>query len=641
MARALVFATLAAAAVSAAPLAAAASKGAPCTKPRVIHSLPKGFAGSFYVSLAGNDSFSGTLPTPSADGSDGPFLTPGAAAAAVQTLPRPFTSDVRVQLRGGVYPLATTLTLGPGSGGDGMDAKVRWSSYDADGPGSAVISGGVALTGWQQTATAGVWVAPLPSAAADRSRGLFVRGERRWPARVPAATGPARSDWASDASTLHYVDTLDGCGFHPSTCFGTCGNASHAINDWGVVYNSSDSRGPSPAWVDIPGIDMLSFAAWTAAWAPLAAIVAHNTTILTAAPLSSARPGAFGGLGCPSGARYILWNVYEALAPGSFYINDTSRTIMYSLLPGEDPAALDAVVPVLPTVVRVQGDDCGGPVAWLSIEGLNISYAAEMSRVTSHSSTGAVTLSSATDVALTHLDISACDGSGVLLLDVLTRLVVDHCSVRDVGGDGFGIDFGRSYQSTNTTIRDSVIDGVGFIFLNQPGGIRIMGDPSGVAVIEHNLVRDSPYAGIMVGWQDGATRPPEPVAWQFIVRANVVEAIGNEVLSDFGGIYISTSGEQCEGTESCYLPTLVEGNLVRDVRGYNYGGEVRQGGRRGRKVVALCSAVLLSATALCALELESAATASASRQRSARCAPRHWGHRTCARERAYKRAHAG
>ena len=53
---------------------------------------------------------------------------------------------------------------------------------------------------------------------------------------------------------------------------------------------------------------------------------------------------------------------------------------------------------------------------------------------------------------------------------------------------------------------------------------------NGAVIVQHNLVRDSSYAGIMISWQDGVVRPPEPVQWRFIVRGNLVEACGNSVL---------------------------------------------------------------------------------------------------------------
>lgn len=63
---------------------------------------------------------------------------------------------------------------------------------------------------------------------------------------------------------------------------------------------------PSPSWVDITGIDVVVFGAWTAAWAPVAAIYGANSSLITSQPLSAAVPGQWGGKGCPSGARYVL-----------------------------------------------------------------------------------------------------------------------------------------------------------------------------------------------------------------------------------------------------------------------------------------------------------------------------------------------
>ena len=77
----------------------------------------------------GNDSWTGALPGPNAAGTDGPFLTPAAAAfAVVWFLPRPLAADTYVYLRAGTFFLKSTLTLGPGSGGDSPTARVRWAS---------------------------------------------------------------------------------------------------------------------------------------------------------------------------------------------------------------------------------------------------------------------------------------------------------------------------------------------------------------------------------------------------------------------------------------------------------------------------------------------------------------------------------
>jgi hypothetical protein len=518
------------------------------------------FSGAFYVSPAGNDTWSGTLPAPSPSGDDGPFLTPSAAESAVQSLTRPLTSDVDVYLRAGVYYLNATLSLAPGSGGDGPAARVRWASYPPDGARSAVLSGGAPVTGWAPSGTPGVWVAPLPAAAPARSRGLFVNNVRRWPARVPAAAGPLRSDWASDASSLHFVSSLNGCGAPPANCWDpSCNNATNAGNAYGFIFNASDARSPRQGWSDVPGVDVLVFGAWTAAWASVRAVFDANATLLVDQPLSTARPGAWM---CQGGQRYILFNVREALAPGSgeHYVDDSARMVYYAPTAGEgsDPGALRIVVPVLDTVVSVEGDDCGGPVGFLDLLNLTIAHATDggfgVRAAAYQASVGALRFTSAMDCSVVGVAVGPTDGSGIFLEDNLKRLTIAASMVQGVGGDGIGCASNTADgtgEPVNTTIVDSTIDGVGWIYHNQPGAVRVKGDVAGTVVVERNLVRDSSYAGIMVSWQDGTTRPPEPVQWRFIVRGNLVEDCGQSILSDFGGAWAQHGGKD---PLSPYLP---------------------------------------------------------------------------------------
>jgi hypothetical protein len=163
------------------------------------------------------------------------------------------------------------------------------------------------------------------------------------------------------------------------------------------------------------------------------------------------------------------------------------------------------------------------------------------------------------------------DSMGISLLGALLRVSILGSSVAGVGGDGIGGVLSRSADALNTTIANCSIAGTGLVFMNQPAGIRVQG-AAGV-VVAHNLVRDTAYAGIMVGWQAGSARPPADAPPQFLVEGNLVEDVGNGILSDYGGIYVSTNGYACQATGTCWLPTLVRGNRVRNVRAYNYGGE--------------------------------------------------------------------
>ena len=538
---------------------------------------------TYYVSPQGNDAWSGLLPDPNPTNTDGPFLTPYAGGQAVYNLSRPLTGTVNIFLRSGLYELNDTLVLGPGSGGDSPASSIVWARAPTDSD-PVILSGGVRVSGWVETGEAGIWRAPLPPAAPNRTRSLFATCDseataRRTPARVPPPSLPGREHLYSDASTLHFTGLLDHSPLE-GPCWGrTDRNAS--INQWGFVYNDTDPRSPSPSWVDIQGMDVLVFGAWTASWGRVAAVHGENHTLYTANPLVAAVPGAWGGLGCPGGARYVLFNAREGLIPGSgyFYVNDTSREIFYAPYPGEDMTTLALSVPVLPTVLSVQGDDCGGPLFSISFEHLSIRHASDGAMRDKDQGnevlTGAFALTSAADITVINCDISHNEGSGVYLQEDLTRVTLFNNTVGDMGGDGIGLALVYSQDGgypVNTTIANNTVHGVGHVFMSQPSGIRVQGDPQGTVSVVHNHVSSSTYAGIMVGWQDGATAPDPGFSWQFQVEGNLVEDCGLQTLSDFGGIYISTSGFKCEGTHSCYLPTLVHNNLVRGTRGYNYGG---------------------------------------------------------------------
>lgn len=519
--------------------------------------------GPFYVSLVGNDIWTGLLPQPSPSHDDGPFLTPARAAAALAALKRPLLSHTHVYLRGGVYQLDQTLSLGAGQSGSSLEALVQWSTYPGDE--QAVLSGASSIADADWTLGAGgVWVAPLPPSAPNRSRSLRVQGfVRRWPARVPPATGPGLDGLYNDDATLHWVSSLTGCGV--SECWPK--NCSDPANQWGLVYNASDARGPSPAWADIPGIDALVFGSWTASWAPVRAVVGANATLLVSAPLHTSAPGHWGGLGCPSGARYVLFNVAEALAPGSFYVNDSARTVSYVPLPGEDPSRLGASVPALPVVVEL-----GQGAQLISLENLSIFGASDGGLlVTAYTdSLGAVLVTgAATDITLSGLTVTGTDGSGICVGDA-ARVTVDRCLVSDAGGDGVG----NAGVWTNVTVSNSTTNATGFLFLNQPSGIRTSGAVDGVVTVTQNLVLDSAHNGIAVNGV-GVPAPPPGTPYRFVVTLNRVFRAGHAILSDFGGIGGGPSQgvSGCQGTDSCYLHALVSSNFVSGTRAYNYGGE--------------------------------------------------------------------
>ncbi len=113
-----------------------------------VFAAQKGSApGRFYVSLRGNDAWSGRLPEPNRSGSDGPFATLERARAAVRALK---TGEARpkggatVFIRGGAYPLSATFTLTAEDSGT-KSAPVVWRAFNGE---KVQLAGGKEITGF-------------------------------------------------------------------------------------------------------------------------------------------------------------------------------------------------------------------------------------------------------------------------------------------------------------------------------------------------------------------------------------------------------------------------------------------------------------------------------------------------------------
>ena len=108
---------------------------------------PQGAA--FYVAKNGNDSWSGRLAAPNADGTDGPFASLERAQAAMRA-----GTVKTTYVREGSYNPTNTLTLGA------QDSGVRILGYPGE---QAVLSGGQKVGGFTYEGN-GVWSAPLSTA---------------------------------------------------------------------------------------------------------------------------------------------------------------------------------------------------------------------------------------------------------------------------------------------------------------------------------------------------------------------------------------------------------------------------------------------------------------------------------------------
>ncbi len=168
----------------------------------------------FYVAPDGDDSWSGTLPSPDANKNDGPFATIERAQEAVRLLKQQAYSekkppmekrfigsphkygagkDILVLIRGGYYSQEKPLQFGPDDGGERVETDlptgafefhklkdhfVTYAAYPGETP---IISGGKKITSWREEK--GKWVADVQGMDIKR---VLANGKAQTLARAPS-----------------------------------------------------------------------------------------------------------------------------------------------------------------------------------------------------------------------------------------------------------------------------------------------------------------------------------------------------------------------------------------------------------------------------------------------------------------------
>lgn len=138
----------------------------------------------FFVSVQGNDAWSGKLPAANAGKTDGPFATLLRARDAIREFKAKggMKSPVTVMVRGGAYYLAKPLVLTAEDSGS-EQCSITYRAYPGEKP---IISGGRPIAGWKK-GEGELWTASIPEVKAGQwyFQQLFVDGKRQIRARHP------------------------------------------------------------------------------------------------------------------------------------------------------------------------------------------------------------------------------------------------------------------------------------------------------------------------------------------------------------------------------------------------------------------------------------------------------------------------
>lgn len=489
-------------------------------------------AAEFYLSPSGNDHWSGRVPKPDAAGTDGPFRTFERARDAIRTLKREHADGlprpVTVWVGGGTYQLDRTWVLEAIDSGH-PDRPVTYAASPGETP---VISGGRPVKGWNRGAD-GRWSAPVPTGptGAPPSRHLFVGDARRPRCRHP------------DSGFLQGLTTTDSKSLtFPEGHLRAWSNPAHAelmtlvewspsrvrVGDARVEGNRADFPHPILQFLDAP-------------WA------GHIRANVARFP-------------------YYFENAPELLdATGEWYGDPEADVITYLPLAGEQPAAFEAVVSGLETLVQVRGTRAA-PVEHLRFRGLTFSHTGWTLPAGGFfpSQAGfegvaerihcAVEVEYGRGVGLEGCRLVQLGGGGIRLGRGCQDCRVDGGAVEDVSGNGIELgvreplpespaDLVRGNTIVNATIRRCGVE--------HAGCVGVWVGITERTTVTHNEVADLPYTGISVGWKWDAT----PTATKDnVVEFNHIHHV-MQLLSDGGGVYVLG-----------FQPgSIIRGNLIHDV----------------------------------------------------------------------------
>lgn len=479
-----------------------------------------------YVAPGGHDSWSGRIPDPSADERDGPFATLARAREAVREI-RSVEPDrpVVVYLRDGLYRLDEPVVFEPEDSGTAR-APVSYEAYPGETP---VLSGGRTLPALREI---------RPGLAAvtlrDVRDGWYFAQLFSGTDRLPRARLPREGFYRMDGPP-----ELDA----PVR----------------FTFRGDDIR---PEWAG-RGVEVIALEKWAGFRMPIAAVDrdARAVSLTQETP-----PYAWGGA---RNARYWIENAPEGLTePGQWMLDRATGVLTYLLRPEESAESVELIAPVLEHLIVLAGRPWAAEyVEHLAFRGITFAHTAAYRLDEGYGELQAAFqvpasfhADGARHIRLEGNRFTALGGYAVEFRHGATDNTVVGSHISDLGAGGIKlgesvIRRGERNLTARNLVTDNHIHDIGVIY---PAAVGVLVLQSSDNTIAHNLIHDTYYTAISVGWTWGYSTS---LAHGNLVESNHVWNIGREMLSDMGGVY--TLGPQ--------HGTVVRNNVFRDIRSYDYG----------------------------------------------------------------------
>ncbi|WP_042119216.1 right-handed parallel beta-helix repeat-containing protein [Rhizobium etli] len=471
----------------------------------------------FYVSPDGKDSWSGRLPKPNPQRTDGPFVSIERARDAA----REKGGQNTIAMGDGDYYLAEPIVF------DARDAGLVIAARCNEAP---ILHGGLLIRKWKAQAD-GRWTASLKLPAGREVGDLFVNGALQTQARFPNAPldGDPRKGWLFAAKCTHDDDIWHG---NMRFCF-HAGDLPISKNTAGLVAHIVGGFRPGSQW----GSDTL----------PVVSFDTANRTINT-------RGTAY--FFTAEGSRYFLAGAAALLdAPGEWWYDRAKEQVVYIPTDGL-PISSTAVAGILPTFFRLDGAD-GMVVSGLRFRDGDPRGSGKFG--TDTRSFGAIRLDRADGVRLLGNSIDNV-GVGIHVSESKDVLIAGNV-VADVAGNGIyvGTTYGTFLKSHDATILSNHIHDIGRVYFETAGIWFQAADNVGIA---HNLIENAAQFGIAGGSLWG----PQDAVHDAVIEHNVVRN-ANQQTADGGAIKMM--GEQADPLNSSirYNRVTGTGQLMNRVDG--------------------------------------------------------------------------
>jgi len=466
-----------------------------------------------HVAPSGSDANPGTRARP--------FATLERARDAVRAARREAPREpVTVWLRSGTYHLPRTLVFGPEDSG-ASGAPVTWAGWPGERP---VVSGGLRIEGWRRE-PGGFWSAPAPRGLFFRQ--LWVNGSRATRARWPNENGRLRITAVADGVTRFGLS-------EPIPGGSLAGQGAELV----VYQNWSVTRGRVTA--------------------------SGEREVTTATPMGWIGHGDY--TTASPGKPCFLEHARAFLdQPGEWYLDRSAGRILYKPLPGERPETLQAVVPRLEQLVRIEGT-AAAPVRFLRFRGIRFAHtefplpafgyreiqAGHYGTATSEPTwvqPVAIECTRAEEVRFEGCTLEGTGASGIGFGHGTRRCAVARCTVRDIGGNGVMVgwrgkgaleggdarpldadwadpaDAPRDIEVADCEIAScgAFSEGCVGVFAAFSEGTRIV----------RNHVHAMPYTGVSVGYR---WNPSPTTQKRCLVERNHIHDV-MRLLADGGGVY--------------------------------------------------------------------------------------------------------